>query len=114
MSNHSIGYAGDFIVLKTNPDKDASRLWAQTTANQIIQPQEGIHEERIQKVERLRRTIVEVLEPYFRTGNRNEEAFKDVLKCVSGSEWELPFSNPSIRAEIFMCLTRNLNTVKGN
>lgn len=112
---HSIGMAGDFIVVKTDFGEHTRRQWARTTIGQIVQIDAEATPDRVALLLKLKQAMVEAIEPYFGKSLDADGPFTDLLAVVRGTPWEMSFQHPAVRTQIFRLLNRNLASArKGN
>ena len=112
LTTHSIGDVGDFIIMKTDHGEHTARQWARCTVGQIVQIDPSTTPERYSELLRLKQFLVEAIEPYFRKPQEVLTVYNAILDVVKNSPWETSFTHPNIRSEIFLCLERNLNSIK--
>lgn len=110
---HSIGQAGDFIVMKTDNGEHTRRQWARTTVGQIVQIDEAASPDRRKMILDMKQKMVEAIEPFFGKPEDMVGCFNALLQVASGTEWEQTFQYPPIKTAIFECIGRNLRSAEG-
>lgn len=107
---HSIAQAGSFVIMKTDHGEHTARQWARVTVGQIVQVDDAATPERRAQIVAMKHDMVEALEPFFRTPSPVQAplAFDTLLGAVKDTLWAVYFNEPNVRAQIFMCLERNL------